>query len=175
MLTKNAKQFQRMCLLACNSNANKGLLPINYTDGNTYYLSFPTSSAFPANSNVYFTTSTSSSGIILGSGTTAPTENDYRLESQFTSSMSASVQSTLMLDENDNPETIFTITVTNQKNTAVTVAEVGLVESLSASRSFNSSPSYFAFLLDRTVLDTPVTIPAGGYAVIEYTIKSVVS
>ena len=105
----------------------------------------------------------SSSGIIIGKGTTAPTLDDYYLESQITSGLTAS--NSRGIDENGNPYTV--ITLANATTKSITVGEVGIIASV-----YYGTGGYTCYaLLDRTVLDSPITIEPGGVGQITYTIR----
>ena len=56
-------------------------------------------------------------------------------------------------------------TITNTGSSAFTIGELGLIAATYTNVSTNSK-----CLVERTVLDTPVTIPAGGIGQVEYTI-----
>lgn len=173
MLTKNFTNFMAMILDAYNSNSRSGLLPVKATNGTTYYLT-GYFNGYPQNPTISLATSASSTGIHFGRGTTAPTEEDYALESLITSGLSISVSSSHSLDGSGNPALQLDITVTNTSSADITVGEIGYAQSLHASTAQGStSNAYRVCLLDRTVLDSPVTIPAGGYAVIRYTLKTI--
>ena len=98
-------------------------------------------------------------GIIIGSGNTAPTENDYCLESRITSGISASVYKEKVVDSSGNPGSKFQITINNTSANPITISEIGLQVG-----GVSGKP----VLMDRTLLDAPVTIAAGDYAIIIY-------
>lgn len=129
--------------------------------GKKYDTSPPTSSTYY--SSIFFTQLNlnwnkhdTTTGIAFGSGTTPPTIDDYKMESLISSGISFS-----FVKEYGNP-CKFTITVTNISDDAISIAELGMFTLINNSNTF---------LADRTVLDTPVTIPAGGIGKIEYEIK----
>ena len=103
-------------------------------------------------------------GILIGSGETPPTLDDYRLEAQITSGMTAS--NSRGFDENGNPYTI--ITLTNSSDKAITVREIGVVGYGYYNAGSSGSRNV---LFDRTVLDSPLTIEPGGVGQITYTIS----
>lgn len=102
-------------------------------------------------------------GIELGSGSTPPTFDDYKLETTITSDISAIVTSAL---DEDN-DVIFNIEVINN-GSAITVAEVGFITTRGT--GVNGMSGKYV-LTERTVLDSPVNIPSGGTALITYAIK----
>lgn len=174
MRTKNFTNLMAMIFERCG--VAKGLLPVVGRDGVTYYVG-PTSpgnnSAFPYTGTWALQTNANNAGFCVGSGTTAADEDDYDLESQITSGISASVVVNPGLDESDNPYVAYDLTITNTGSESITIGEIGFKQSLyTTTAADGTSFSNRTFLLDRTVLDTSVTIPAGSYAVIRYTLKT---
>lgn len=97
--------------------------------------------------------------VIFGDGDTPPTLNDYRLSGTIIR-LSGNGTVTVNSDENGIVyKSVFSLT--NQNSESVTIREVLLM----------GATQQFAAALDRTVLDTPLTIPAGGYGQLEYTIR----
>lgn len=105
-----------------------------------------------------------SSGIVLGSGTTPATINDYCLESRITSGL---VCSSLMERDENNDVTII-VTATNSGDSNITIGEIGYQGSAPYSAQSSSST---AVLLERTVLNTPITIVPGGVGQVAYKIN----
>ena len=106
---------------------------------------------------------TSTSGFCFGTGTDTPTEDDYLFNTviQLPSTVTVSVKF-----EQDGTEYKATYTLVNSSNGDITVNEVALV---GCCRIGNNTPSY---LIDRTLLDEPITIPAnGGVGQIVYTVN----
>ena len=107
-------------------------------------------------------------GVVFGTGNTAPTIDDYQMAGEhfvdYTESHSF---------ENTIVGTTRTLscryTLTNTSTESVTIGEIGL--SGNAYRKNGSRYYYTGFLLERTVLDSPITIPSGGVGVITYTLK----
>ena len=157
-----------------NSATGKGIAPCKTYNGTTVYVA--NKMAFPASvSSSVITSAGSSTGIQIGSGTTPATEDDYHLESQLTSGCSASAPTMEFgEDENGNPIVEYTFTVTNNSENPITISEIGYFQNLYASTTKGStSATNKNCMLDRTVLSSPVTIPAGEYAAIKYTLKTV--
>lgn len=97
----------------------------------------------------------------VGTGTTAPTENDYELAAVNTDVSC----DTVIVGNSANYTKTYTATFSNPTSSDITVTEVGLYGKI----SYNSqSEFYMDVLLDRTVLTTPITIPAGESKAITY-------
>ena len=109
-------------------------------------------------------TSTIGNGyLMLGTGTTAPTADDYLLESPITTNLSCdsvSVSRTSLIKT-------YTATFTNSGSSDITVTEVGFIVYILYTYSSTTENSD-SFLMDRTVLDTPITIPAGESRTVTY-------
>ena len=103
-------------------------------------------------------------GVILGDGDTPPTPDDYKLAGNIVTGFDYSKSLTQVVNETAVTATAV-YTITNTNSTEINIKEIGLIGNASS----NASSSKI-FLLDRTVLDTPVTIPAGGVGQVEYTI-----
>ena len=110
-------------------------------------------------------------GVSFGTGTTPATASDYKLESLLDSTQinvaTPSVVSFSRFDAYD--EYSVTFGVTNKTAEAITISEVGLAAIPYYSGSSTSTRK--CVLVDRTVLDTPITIPAGQSKQITYTIR----
>ena len=107
-----------------------------------------------------------SKGVIFGNGDTPPTQEDYKLSGDIVSGFTYSAAISKASTDSGNSITA-TYTITNTSASEIVIKEVGVV---SVFRSSNYSRLEYIGLLDRTVLDTPVTIPAGGVGQVVYTI-----
>ena len=167
MRTKNFKTMMAMMFERCS--VNKGLLPMVGRDGVTYYAG-PSTGAGYQNPGWAFQLNAGNQGFCVGSGATAESENDYELENMITAGLSASVVTNPHLDEDDYPSVDFDLTITNVSSETITIAEIGMKQPLSSTTALGgTSFSNRVFLIDRTVLEQPVPIPAGEYAIIRYT------
>lgn len=101
--------------------------------------------------------------IVLGSGTTEPTPENYRLESQITTNLSCD---SVSVSRNTTVKT-YTATFSNSGTSDITVTEIGYVSRILYTYS-NWNYIYDNFLMDRTVLDTPITIPSGESRTVTY-------
>ena len=121
-------------------------------------------------------TSLTSAGIIVGSGTTAPTVDDYSLESMITSGITGSIPSspTYTFDSTNNQYVVSKdITIANTGSSSITISEIGILGRAyygdSKGATVGSTNKYV--LIDRTVLNEAVTIPAGESGVVRYEIR----
>ena len=172
MITQNYENFLA-CLITSEA---KGLLPATRTNGDDVYVAGYVYSTFGQSTTTNFVT-TSGAGIWVGSGNTPATKGDYALENRITSGLSKVGNTTVNVDEdNGNPYIRMDFILENTSGADITIKEVGYVQTLrySASKSGAASTSS-TFLIDRTVLESPVTIPAGGTGTIRYILKTVVS
>lgn len=102
--------------------------------------------------------------IILGNGTTqGESPEDFRLESQITTNLSCD---SVSVSRNTTVKT-YTATFSNSGTSDITVTEVGYVSRIIYTYT-NFNDIYDNFLMDRTVLDTPITIPAGESRTVTY-------
>ena len=125
--------------------------------------------------------SSTATGVVIGSGSTQATINDYALESQIRSGFTSSGSVSKITDSSNNiiGKTIL-LGITNTSNNIITINEIGFVcpckytNTPSSSTSLSNSTEW-TFLVDRTVLDTPLVIPAGESGTIEYIFEEVSS
>ena len=99
--------------------------------------------------------------IRVGTGTTRETEDDYKLEEYATGLTCDSVVTAI--GSNDSKK-IYTATFSNTTDADIAVTEIGFFTNCYY-QSYNDNDN---FLLDRIVLDTPITIPAGESKAITY-------
>ena len=159
MLTKNFYSYMRYVFQNTAST-------FTATDGTTHEnLSFVTSNP-PFIAMKTWANKAPSYGVSFGIGTTPATASDYCLESILgTTQISVSVPSTVSYSRVDTYEEYsVTFGVTNKTADAITISEVGLT-------IYNNNSPYPYVLVDRTVLDEPITIPAGQSKQITYTIR----
>lgn len=128
-----------------------------------YYTSLQDYVALCNQSNAVQISTSYPKGICVGSGVTPPTADDYKLESMITSDFSSVIATTL----DANNDTVWTITITNTSSEDMTIGEVGYANF----GYYGAGTSSDYFLFDRTVLDEPLIIPAGGIGQVTYTIR----
>ena len=111
---------------------------------------------------------TTNNGIIFGTGDTPPTFNDYKLSGDIIQGLTAQV----VIEANTTSNGCyrkFIITVQNTTSEAKTIREIGYIRRAPAKKSDGGTKIIYP-LVERTVLDNPVTIPANGFGQVEYTI-----
>lgn len=107
-------------------------------------------------------------GVYFGTGSTPATLSDYTLESPITSGLSITNPSKLVWTDNGmgryavKADFILTNTAENEVN----IYEIGLISFM-----YKDDLGYlYPFLMERTVLPEPITIPAGGIKLVTYKI-----
>lgn len=105
------------------------------------------------------------SGVVFGTGTAPVTFDDYTLSGTEITSYTYSRTVTKSVDELGMSITGL-YTITNTSNESFTIGEVGLRCTYNG-----SSGSSNIIMIERTVLESPVTIPAGGVGQVTYTIR----
>ena len=98
--------------------------------------------------------------IRVGTGTTEATEDDYKLEAD---AIGLTCDSVVTAIGSNNSKKIYTATFSNTTDADIAVTEIGFFTNCYYRSGYNDN-----FLLDRIVLDTPITIPAGESKAITY-------
>lgn len=112
-------------------------------------------------------TSHSDWGIIIGSNTTPPTFDDYKLYSILTT-FSSTVSNIKSVSDDGVVTFTSNITVVNTTANEITIGEIGLMVDTNPNASGNGS---LRILVERTVLDTPITLQPNEVGQITYTIS----
>ena len=164
MITNNAKvaMLGRMICAPTSAVHNTGI-PLKIKSGTTKY--------FDTKTNIIIVFSSDTTPIEFGSGTTPASETDYALETPLSNITYISTET--VGSENGKAKRELTLTLTNENDSKVTIAEIGLFGSAyTCSSTTATTSSSSSILIDRTVLETPVEIAAGGNAVIKYAITA---
>lgn len=122
---------------------------------------------------VDFSRSATTSGVVIGSGNTPPTQDDYMLENLITSASVIGVVNAVRLIDDGKPCLIMNVTVMNESGETITIREIGLIsyDYFCATSQTGGSASNQNVLVDRTLLTSPVTLASGDCTDIEYKIK----
>ncbi len=171
MLTKNGKKLILTCVMdSYQTGPSSQPTPTSQiqitdtggTERNTSTSTTNTSSFINALNHMATNTSTTSTtNIRCGTGTTEATEDDYKLEVEATGLTCDSVVTAV----GSNDTKTYTATFSNTTDADITVTEIGFFMCY-AYNGYN----YSNFLLDHIILDTPITIPAGESKAITYEI-----
>ena len=156
-----------------NGDTAKGLLPIKDVSGTTVYLAGYDD--FPYDVETGFTLTASAAGISVGSGSTAATENDYQLETPITSGLTGVVTVDKGVESGDAYITL-NITLTNTSGSSISVSEICYKQEFKvAATQSGTTTSSAVCMVDRSVLDTALVIPASGQAALTYKLKAALS
>lgn len=158
MLTKNFYALMRVVLGKTKSEVTA---PGNTTMTPTYNSSY-WHGIFNQMNN--YKNSNSDQYVSFGNGTTPATVNDYKLESEITTGISVAHPSAVTTEQTDS-YILWTATFGVSASVETTISEIGLFANV-----YTSSGSFYA-LVDRAVLETPITIPARQSKQITYTIR----
>ena len=170
------KWYKNICatMLQQHGQDYYGYLPVKGTNGTTYY-GAGMYSAFPRTIANLLSLNVNTAGFVLGTGTTAVTNEDYRTETPVTSGLSATTTYTRGLD-NGNPYIEYTLNVVNSLSSDIVVTEIAYDQAVQAATTQGGTTMTTAVVcLDHTLLDSPVTIPAGGSNAIKYRLTTVLS
>jgi hypothetical protein len=111
-------------------------------------------------------------GISVGTSDTAATDEDVNLASTITSGLSGVINNSHGMD-GDDPYVIFNIVLTNSTASDIIVREVGYKQNVYSGTTVGATSGLGngLILVDRTVLSTPLTVPARGNAALQYKLK----
>lgn len=140
----------------------------NLVTNNEYYIQYGRDTETKQCPSIYRmrTSYSSSSGVILGTGNTPPTIDDCKLSGDLVTGYIYSVTVTHNIDEYGVTSTAL-YTITNTSSKTITIGEIGLMAVLSSGGANAQSQA----LLERTVLDVPLTIEPEGVGQLTYTIR----
>lgn len=164
--------------LFADTGNSSSKFPVRHTTEDRVYYARPGSSGtgyvFPASqlSNAYVCTSLSSANnhIAFGDGDTPPTKDDYTLSGNLITTLYFSSRSSFVSVEGDTVFFGVNMAITNNGADAVTIREIAWLGSFTTTYKSGTH-----LMLDRTVLNSPVTIPAGGTESITYKIGVAIS
>ena len=167
MFTKNWYILQSLHMLADSKQHLTDIKPLDW-DGQskTKYYPYKTNVSIQKAINSVKTDLTRHlSGVLFGTGDTPASLDDYKLAGDVIQNIATSISKTYSYSE-AQPSLKALYTITNNNEAAITIKEVAL----NLQFDYSSNGSSTGCVIDRTVLDTPVTIPAGGVGQVEYTI-----
>lgn len=145
----------------------KGGYPLINDPANMWGIGRDGDGMYPSMYKVRTSYASSYGGVIFGDGDTPVKYADNKLSGNVISTITASANIT-----KENSEDAIGVTglytITNTGSESITIKEVGLLVN---SRGTASEEN--AVLIERTILDEPVTIPAGGVGQVTYTVHVV--
>ena len=177
MITNNFKKVLGL-MLECHATQTTGIVSVKNLAGETKYASTPwATQSFPNSVSKGLSLNNVTGGLLIGSGATAPTANDYNLSNRITSGVSTVSPTTQYgVDENGNPYLIIIWVLTNNTASDITISEVGYAQYLKGSSTLNGNANdTVVMLFDRTLLDEALVLPANGAGVLKYTLKTIIS
>ena len=174
MITKNGKNIAATVIMSVGTTNKKAYIPFTNIDGTQVYGAAKYGQAFPysVGHNVVF--NRTSNGVVVGSGDTAATENDYDLETQITAGLTAGNSTVNITTDNAGKIALeINATLSNTTESDIVIREIGLIQGIIATTTLggNAGSTIRYVLLDRTVPATPITVPANGNVTLEYSIK----
>ena len=170
MITRNLRNLTAMMLQS--SSTAFGSLLVRGVNGRSYYAHGVFS--FPASRAEAFALNAEAAGVSFGTGSTPATENDINLENTITSGITVTLTGRVVgCDAPGSPYVQYSFMVFNSLEEPLTIREVGYKQSLKCATTPGRTNSVDVIcLLDRTVLDAPLTIAAGDAGVLVYKLKT---
>lgn len=110
-------------------------------------------------------------GVFFGSGNAAATIDDVKLSGASVLNCVCSVtKNNSYASDGSNFTFSYNYTITNNNDTEIVIGEVGIFFEWCCKTSSTKTTNFF-HMCERTALETPITIPAGGVGQVTYTIK----
>lgn len=157
MLTRNyyKQQAQNATGVAVKYISYKnGTINANYSNGTSFYtVQFADSDIRPS-----LLQNNSRGQIVFGNGTAEPTLDDYTISGEMLSALTVQAGTSMIDYLDDGVKATRVIIIQNNTSSNFTISEVAW---------FNQSTPC---LMDRTLLETPLTLAPGGAGQINYTI-----
>lgn len=145
--------------------------------GNTLYIP-PVYAASPTwgpiVSSLVESGSSSSVGVAFGSGNTSPSENDYTLENLITGITANTPTLETFFDETNHKYVArLDYTIQNDTGAEISIKEVALFVRFNTATTWGGTPvtsaaGRYSFMIDRTLLASPVVIPNGDAGTVRY-------
>lgn len=106
-------------------------------------------------------------GVFFGDGTTPPTADDYKLSGNVVGNFTHTVVSVTNTTDENGVSITALYNITNTDSNPITISEIGLFFIWGRT----STQDTYAYLVDRTLLESPVTIEPNGIGQITYTVR----
>lgn len=169
MLTQNGRNAIAGQIASLTNN-NPGRLPIVDRTGTTFYFMGKSGNTYSwPTAQTQTPIFGSNAGIIVGSGNAPAALSDYDLDDQITTGLTGAATVSTGIDTSGNIYLNFDIVYTNTSNADITIREIGWRGTVYCTTSAGGTTvTSKNALVDRTVLETPVTIAAGDNETIRY-------
>lgn len=112
--------------------------------------------------------------VFFGSGNAPVTVDDYKFSGSTIQNITYSYKdNSTYADDGSVCNVTYDYTITNHNDSEITIGEIGIFSEVTWPTHYNGGIKYthFNYMFERTALETPITIPAGGVGQITYTIK----
>lgn len=176
MITKNYETFAASILVS-SSSAACGFGQIFDVKNTPFFINgYYFTNYMPVGTDGTLTTDKYSSGISIGTGDSPESKYSNNLDSTITSGVTLTLTSTKAKINGQYRVLEFTFTITNTGSEQLIVKEVGYKQRVYVGRyigdtTTSTSAASIVFLVDRTVLTTPLTIQAGDAGILKYAIQ----
>lgn len=158
--------------IANSSPVNVGIIKAKTVAGTDYYVnawSYGKGYGFKKDA----LTDSAPDGIYIGSGTDAESEDSISLSNQITRGVTGSVTRSYIYDTEGKVFVRYTLIINNISESDITITEIGKVGRVPTASTLggeliSAASGQKPFLLDRTLLETPLVIPAGESSGINY-------
>lgn len=175
MITKNFETFAASILVS-SSSYTYGFGQIFDVSNAPFFINGHYSTYnMPSGTDGTLTTDKYAAGISIGTGDSPESKYSNNLDSTITSGVTLTLTSTKAKKNGQYRVLEFTITITNTGSEQLVIKEVGYKQIVGAGRYIGdaalSSTAAVVFLVDRTVLTTPLTIQAGDAGILKYAIQ----
>lgn len=170
MITNNFKKAVQLLMTSKYSDFvnNMNLVDVNGNNKSLKYIhdSYFDFYRFPANMRIFRKINRLENGIFFGNGEKQVSENDYRLNGAILNDKLECMATVTAENDGDVRKIVGVYTLRNTSDSEITIREIGLVGYTS---DYNTS---VYLLIDRTLLDEPLTLAAGETGEITYTIEN---
>lgn len=110
-------------------------------------------------------------GVFFGTGNSPANIDDYTFAGDFVTGCVASVVVTREIGDDQTSAIVTAVyTITNNNDTTVTIGEMGMFHEVHG-RTSSSQYANLGIMIERTALDTPITIEPGGVGQVTYTLN----
>lgn len=110
-------------------------------------------------------------GVVFGNGTEPESIDSYCMSGEIFTTYTVSASRSISINESGATQSI-TYTITNTGTEDFTISEIGMIGCGKVTKRDEYYAYYNNFLTERTLLETPITIPAnGGVGQVTYTFK----